>query len=453
MFRALRPVFLVYGILAVLVLVTGVSADGLITGVIESGTGLDPVPVSWTGQTFDHPNEGAGFTVPNLDEDVPFFTDRNHEYNGISEEESIAALGLAGVEYVMSANDNRGVADYKLDISVSQTVDAYVFMDTRVTQPQWLTDDGWGFLGYQMGIDEGGDGVGPGNAINNRFWIWKKTDIPAGTFSTFERGGSGNNNYGVAVTLPGVGPGEKEFPDSDFMPSNFGLIDIGATEGRPDLNVLVDNMAVGQIGAGVNNENGPLLEPRTMTSSLGDTFTIALDNVDETGAGVGRIDWRDRGDSVLADLAGLPLIKLAEDFVKNNNGILRVTLGDLPAGPYEVTSFHIDSDNTQCEAIKILVDNGDGSGYVDTGVLGNSNFAAGGIGGLTPDVVLSSGATFSFVADGVNPVSILFDGRAAADTEVPLAGLDIQYVPEPSSLTILLMLVLPAAGLWRRRQG
>ena len=256
-----------------------------------------------------------------------------------------------------------------------------------------------------------------------------------------------------AITTPGVGPGFKDFPGKDFLPSNFGLIDIGATEGRADLNVLVDDSAVGQIGAGENNENGPLLEARTMTSSLGDTFTIALDNLDETGAGVGRIDWRDRGNSELADPLSLPLIKLGEDFVKNNAGILRVTLSDLPAGPYDVTSFHIDPDNTQCEAIKILVDVGNGSGYVDTGVLGNANLDAGGLRFMTPESVLDSGAAFSFVADGVNPVSILFDGRLASDTEVPLAGLDIQYVPEPSSLTILLMLVLPAAGIWRRRQG
>ena len=134
---------------AVLALTAGPLTAQLITGVTESGTGLDPVAVSYTGQTFDHPEEGAGFTVPALDEDVPSFTDRNHEYNGVSAAESIASLGLVGVEYIMSANDNREVADYKLDITVADTVDAYVFMDKRVTQPQWLIDDGWAFLAQQ----------------------------------------------------------------------------------------------------------------------------------------------------------------------------------------------------------------------------------------------------------------------------------------------------------------
>ena len=46
-------------------------------------------------------------------------------------------------------------------VRVSGPVDAYVFMDTRVTQPAWLTDNGWTFLGSGlMGIDEAGDGVG-----------------------------------------------------------------------------------------------------------------------------------------------------------------------------------------------------------------------------------------------------------------------------------------------------
>ncbi len=271
--------------------------------------------------------------------------------------------------------------------------------------------------------------MGPGLAINQQFWIWKKANVGPGTLETYESGAEagGRNQYGLAVTLPGVGPGVKEFPGKDFTPGNFGLIDLGGEDGRPEPNALEDNLGLAQIGAGPDGTNGVELDPIRMTSGLSDQFTIALDNLDEEELFVGNIDWRNRGDSFIADQLSLPLIKVGEDLVKNNAGVIRVTLSDLPEGPYQVTSFHLDPDFTQCEAIDILVDVGDGNGYVDTGVIGNANLAAGGVGGLTPELLLQSAATFNFTADGTNDVMILFDGRFAEDTEVPLAGLNIQF--------------------------
>jgi hypothetical protein len=399
----------------------------IITGVEELGGGLDGVPPHYTGQTFDHEVEGADFTVPFLDEDVPFFVDRSHEYNGSTPAVTIASLGLVGAEYVMMANDNRGVLDYELNVELGRTADAFIFIDTRLpAPPEWLADEGWQFLGHQMGIDEGGDGVGPGQAINNRFWIWKKANVGPGTLTTYEAQAAGRNQYGIAFTEPGIGPGVLELPGSDFMPGDFGLIDIGADDGRAETGALEDLAGMGQIGEAPAGVNDIELEPRQMRSSRGDAFTLAIDNRDESGEFVGALDWRDRGDSFLADMLSLPLVRLGEDLVKNNAGVIRVTLSDLPAGPYEVTSYHIDPDFNQSEEILISVDTGDGRGFVDTGVAGNSNFVTGGVGGLTPQSVMDAGATFSFTADGTNDVVILFDGRFAADTEVPLAGLNIR---------------------------
>lgn len=262
-------------------------------------------------------------------------------------------------------------------------------------------------------------------------------------FSTFERGGSGNNMYGVAVQAPGGGPGIKQFPGDDFTPANFGLIDLGASDGRPEPNALADVGGLHQIGAGDDGANGANLDPRSMTSPLDpDGFTIAIDNLDETGAAVGRgMDWRNRGESALATYMDLPLTRVGEDFLKNNSGIIRVTLSGMPAGVYDITSYHVDPDNSQSELINILVDNGDGNGFVDTGVDGDASWPGGNsgapdAGGLEPQDVLDHGATFRLTADGINDVTILFDGRLASDTEVPLSGLNINLIPEPSSFIL-----------------
>ncbi len=142
--------------------------------------------------------------------------------------------------------------------------------------------------------------------------------------------------YGVAVMAPGGGPGVKEFSGADFTPANFGLIDLGATDGRPEPKALADSSSIQQIGAAEHNVSGVNLDPRAMVSALDpDGFTIAIDNLDETGTEVGRgMDWRDRGESVLATIMDLPLVRVGEEFMKNNSGIIRVTLSGMPSGVY-----------------------------------------------------------------------------------------------------------------------
>ncbi len=421
------------GILILVAFAPTVRAGELVTyaeevGVLNSGAG-----VYWTGEIFNHPNEGDDFEVGLLDEDVPFFTDRTHEYNGVDDVYTLEEVGLVGAEIVMFPNDNKDVQGYEVEITLAQTVDAYFFEDQRhAVVPPWLEENGWVWTGHEIGIDEGGDGVGPGQGINQRFWVWKKADVPAGILTTYDPMSPGQNMYGVAFMLPGTGPDMREdlpteWPGSDFKPGNFGLIDIGATGGRPDFGAMQDTDGVAQIGADVHNTNGLDLDVRDMVSNLGDNFSITIDNLDEDEVFVGGLDWRDRGNNRFADAFDLPLIQLGEDLVKNNQGIIRVTLSDLPAGPYEVTSYHLDPGYTQCEAINILVDVGDGNGFVDTGVLGNAALINTPVGSLTPEMMLDAGATFNFEADGIHDVMILFDGRFAIDTEVPLNGLNIKF--------------------------
>ena len=168
-----------------------------------------------------------------------------------------------------------------------------------------------------------------------------------------------------------------------------------------------------------NNAGNTNLPTTTMDTFDGDySFTVAIDKVNAAGSSVGAIDWRDRGN------AGTDLLtRLAEDFVKNNAGIVRITLGDLPADTYAVTSYHVDPDNTQCEAIKVLVQDAVYSAFTDTGAVGNALVGGGGVGNLTTAKVNASSATFYVTSNGSDPVSILFDGSAASDPETPVNGL------------------------------
>jgi len=239
-----------------------------------------------------------------------------------------------------------------------------------------------------------------------------------------------------------------------FLPpaQRYALLDIGGIGGLAEVGAISGVT----IGAGVHNTNGVDLMATALISDTGDDFTLAIDNMAPEGFAVGGLDWRDRGDG-----SGAPLTWLAEDFVKNNLGMIRVTLGSLPAGAYDVLSYHIDPGLSQSGQIKILVADADtGPVPVDTGLTasaawpGNADVNSPALAVLTTDHVAQKGFLFSFRSNGTNDVNIYFDSRGAAplDIEVPLNGLvlipraaaapfditAVQYTPGPVTDTVTL---------------
>jgi hypothetical protein len=226
--------------------------------------------------------------------------------------------------------------------------------------------------------------------------------------------------------------------------TRFGIIDLGATDGRPEPDALTNAV----IGAGPNNTNAFPLDAVPLVSDTGVPFSISIDSLDPSGNPVGALDWRDRGDAPASTLA-----LLAEDHLKNNAGLIHVTLSGLPAGTFNLTSFLIDAVNSQCAAIRVLVTDADRNA-ADSGLTGNASYpghpantGAPGLAGLTPVIVESKSVQLTVRSDGSTPIQLWFDGSAdPTDKEVPLAGLWIYQLSGPAAVQILSLSPNPAAG-------
>ena len=149
----------------------------------------------------------------------PAFVDRNHRYLDDSASSLPVPAYLVGSEYIMSGNDNRDNATYRLDVTLSTPAAVYMLIDNRLgdadnatpptfdaTHMQWILDEGWAAtanglnrgqdaaLPDELAIDEGAD-----DTINQYYSVYRK-DFAAGTFSLYQADNAGQNMYGVVVT-------------------------------------------------------------------------------------------------------------------------------------------------------------------------------------------------------------------------------------------------------------
>ena len=217
--------FLLCSLAALLSLLNNAIALPIITSVTESG-GTSANIARFTGQTFTHPNLGQ-FTVGLVAEDEYIFTDRLHQMNGADVTLPIPDYLLGG-EHVMVANDNKNIAGYSLAITVAEPVKVYILLDNRLgdgnnaNPPDLSTSTTWADQGFtavrnglnrsgnidwpdEVGIDEGGDGTGPGQGINNWYSVYVK-EVPAGTFTIVQPLPAGHNNFCVIIKRLSSGP-------------------------------------------------------------------------------------------------------------------------------------------------------------------------------------------------------------------------------------------------------
>ena len=179
-----------------LAVLTSFSTLGDILSVVETGLGGDAAAIIENG-TFG--------------EDALTFSDRTHQHNGAAYNSADGLLStsgdvivpipsyLVGADYVRFANNARENIGYSAEVTASEPYDWYLMIDNRgdgpnanpngpnTTDPvlggtfQWVLDGGWvrvntgimpnGQADY-TGIDESGNGVGPGAGLNQFYAIY-----------------------------------------------------------------------------------------------------------------------------------------------------------------------------------------------------------------------------------------------------------------------------------------
>ena len=150
--------------------------------------------------------------------------------------------------------------------------------------------------------------------------------------------------------------------DNDGL--TYALLDFGTANQR------VEPAGFAVFAGSGGNTNGTNVTNLPFVSNSGDDFEVSVTPVDTSGSSTGNIDWRDRGDSSNGAQA---LVQLGEDLVKNNSGIIRVTLSSLPAGSYNAVSFHMDPGFDQSDFIQVLVSTDGGATFANTGVSGDGS--------------------------------------------------------------------------------
>jgi len=216
--------------------------NGSIISVSETGLGGDT----------------AAIIAQDFREDALSFSDRAHQHNGAAfngttlstNGSTVVALPdyLVGADYIRFANNVRENSPYSAVITTDVTSDFYLLIDNRLNGPagstgslnssdpvlggtlQWVIDGGWervntgispGGQPDYTGVDEGGDGTGAGQRLNQFYAVYKHPS--SSTSITVQSNGIGGSNM---LSLVAVEAGGAVGPDSD----NDGLPDLWENE-------------------------------------------------------------------------------------------------------------------------------------------------------------------------------------------------------------------------------
>ncbi len=323
-----------------------------ITNVVEIGGDNEPtdtITAKWTGVQWpvsvaNEPVPGAvvggSYTTGLFIDLAPAFVDRAHRYADVSASNTLPIPGyLVGNEYIMSGNDNRDNAGYRLDVTVASASTAYMLIDNRLsdasnanpptfdaTHMQWILDQAWTpttnglnraanpAFPDEVAFDEGADGT-----INQYYSVYSK-EFPAGTFSLLQADNAGQNMYGVVIkpgsaSVIGDVNGDQvvDIFDFDLIRQNFRT---GTTleQGDLDFSGLVD---LADFKIWKNAFSGP-----GAPASVPEPSTWALLCVGAAAAGFAR--YRKK---ITALVASAALVLLSADICDAQSTIVFTNLG------------------------------------------------------------------------------------------------------------------------------
>jgi hypothetical protein len=141
-----------------------------------------------------------------LDEDVPAFVDRIHQWNGIGEG-GLPAF-LRGADYIMTFGDDKLMKDLEVTVEVARPATLYVLFNDRAEIPSWLSGR-FTDTGVDIGLDAGqmpGPGTasgwttdrGPGRSIDRVYSVWGR-DVAQGEAIGLGAMGDEKGMYGIAA--------------------------------------------------------------------------------------------------------------------------------------------------------------------------------------------------------------------------------------------------------------
>lgn len=144
-----------------------------------------------------------------LREDSKAFVDRDHQWNGVSEEG--IPEELIGADYVMPFNDDKFAEDLQVRVMIAQPATVYLFFSNNTPVPEWLAAN-FQDTGIDLGLDEAANrfnqrkrlATGPAASIDKIFSIWKCTvdepqELKLGSFERPADVQLGYNMYGIAA--------------------------------------------------------------------------------------------------------------------------------------------------------------------------------------------------------------------------------------------------------------
>lgn len=152
----------------------------------------------------------------------------------------------------------------------------------------------------------------------------------------------------------------------------------------------------------------------------------------------GYTHFRDYG-TITGPLTGMNDL-LADSVLRNATGTMRLTLGGLEAGLYDLTTYHHSSYNSNRTPFDVRLHDALGERLIFQGALTSAGTAPADFSFLD----------FSVVSDGTNPVWLEFTGGDVA-AQMALNGFELN-VPEPATLGLLALASGALGGYIRRRR-